>query len=107
MIDIEEFKKIEMKIGRIEKVEDVKESKNLYKFQVNFGNEKRQMIAGLKKYYKPEDFENKQFVFVTNLKPATIMGMESQGMILAAEDSKGNVILIKPDKETENGAKLR
>jgi methionyl-tRNA synthetase len=74
MISIEEFKKVELKVGRIEKVEEIPKSKNLYKLIVDFGIEKRQIISGIKKYYKPEELEGKQFVFVTNLQHAKIMG---------------------------------
>ncbi|OYT42811.1 MAG: methionine--tRNA ligase [Candidatus Aenigmarchaeota archaeon ex4484_224] len=105
-ISIDEFRKIEMKVGKVLEVEEIPGSKNLYKLIVDFGNEKRQVISGLKKYYKPEDLKNKKFVFVTNLERKKFMGYESQAMILAAEDSKGNVILIVPEKDVEVGSKI-
>ena len=105
MISIDEFKRIELRIGKIEKVEEIVGSKNLYKLTVDFGNEKRQIISGIKKYYKPEDIEGKQFVFVTNLEHAKIMGEVSEGMILAAVNDK-DVILIKPEKEIPNGSRI-
>ena len=95
-----------MKVGKVLEVEEIPGSKNLYKLIVDFGNEKRQVISGLKKYYKPEDLKNKKFVFVTNLERKKFMGYESQAMILAAEDSKGNVILIVPEKDVEVGSKI-
>lgn len=106
MITFDEFKKLEMKVGRIEKVEDVKGSKNLYKLQVSFGNFKKQAVSGLKPYYKPEELEGKKFIFLTNLEPATFMGEKSEAMILAAEKD-GKVIAIKPEKEIDEGAKIR
>lgn len=105
MVSIEEFKKIELKVGEVEKVEEIPGSKNLYKLSVNFGEEKRQIVSGIKKYYKPEELKGKQFVFVTNLEPAKIMGEVSEGMILAATN-KNNVVLIKPERAVENGSKI-
>ncbi|MEM5777335.1 MAG: methionine--tRNA ligase subunit beta [Candidatus Aenigmatarchaeota archaeon] len=105
MITIDEFKKVELKIGEIEKVEEISNSKNLYKFFVNFGNEKRQIISGIKKYYKPEELEGKQFVFITNLEPIKIMGEISEGMILAAVNDS-NIVLLKPEKTIENGSRI-
>jgi|SRR3989338_903434 len=107
MISVDKFRDIEMRVGTVEKVEEISGSKNLYKLTVNIGDEKRQVISGIKKYYKPEDLEGKQFVFVTNLEHATLMGQKSEAMILAATDeNKDKVILIKPEKYTDNGMKL-
>jgi methionine--tRNA ligase beta chain len=105
MISIDEFKKIELRVGKIEKVEEISGSKNLYKLIVDFGNEKRQIVSGIKKYYKPEDLIGKQFVFITNLEHAKIMGEVSEGMILAAVNGK-DVVLIKPEREVSNGSKI-
>ncbi|MBU5688108.1 MAG: methionine--tRNA ligase subunit beta [Candidatus Aenigmarchaeota archaeon] len=105
MISLEEFKKIELRVGKVEKVEDIKDSKKLYKLIVDFGEEKRQIVSGIKNYYKPEDLEGKQFIFITNLEPAKIMGEVSEGMILAASDGE-HLCLICPEKEIKNGAKL-
>ncbi|MCS7135020.1 MAG: methionine--tRNA ligase subunit beta [Candidatus Aenigmarchaeota archaeon] len=105
MISLQDFKKVELKVGEIEKVEEIKGSKNLYKLKVNFGSEVRQIVSGIKNYYKPEELEGKQFVFVTNLEHATIMGEVSEGMILAAVSNE-NVVLIKPEKPIENGTKI-
>lgn len=106
VIDINQFKTVEMKVGTIENVEEIQRSENLYKLRVDFGDEKRQIISGIKKYYKPEELVGNQFVFVTNLKHVKIMGEISEGMILAAIDNKNNLALIKPEKKVKNGAKL-
>lgn len=106
MININQFKTVEMKIGTVDKVEEIVGSKNLYKLKVNFGNEERQIISGIKKYYKPEELEGKQFVFVTNLEHVKLMGEISEGMILAAVDDKDNVVLVKPEKKVDNGTRL-
>jgi methionine--tRNA ligase beta chain len=105
MISIDEFKKIELRIGKIEKVEEIPESKNLYKLLVDFGDEKKQIISGIKKYYKPDELEGNQFLFVVNLEERKIMNQISQGMILCAVDDKDLVLLI-PQKPIKNGSKV-
>jgi len=105
MISIEEFKRIELKIGKVEKVEEIPNSKNLYKLLVDFGNEKRQIVSGIKRYYSPTDLEGKQFVFITNLEPAKIMGEVSEGMILAAVDGD-KLALLKPTEAVGNGTRI-
>jgi len=106
-VSIEEFKKIEMRVGRIIDVQEIPGSDKLIKLIVDFGNEKRQAIAGIKKFYKKEDLVGKQFVFVTNLEKKKIFGEVSECMILAAEDDNGNISLIKPEKEIKEGSRIR
>ncbi|MEO0293774.1 MAG: methionine--tRNA ligase [candidate division WOR-3 bacterium] len=103
-ITIEDFKKIELKIGIIEKVEEIEGSNKLYKLIVDTG-EKRTIVAGIKQYYKKEELLNKKIVVATNLKPATIMGVKSEGMLLAADDGK-ILSILSPDKEINPGAKI-
>ncbi|MEM5830122.1 MAG: methionine--tRNA ligase subunit beta [Candidatus Aenigmatarchaeota archaeon] len=105
-ISYEEFKKVEMRVGRIIDVQEIPGSKNLYKLIVDFGNEKRQAISGIKNFYKKEDLIGKQFVFVTNLERKKFFGEESQCMILAAQDENGNIALIKPEKEIKEGSRI-
>ena len=102
MISFKEFKKMEMRVGTIKKVEEIPKSKNLLKFQVDIGGKVKQAVAGIKGHYKPEELEGKQFVFVTNLEPAKLMGELSEVMILAAVEGD-KVILIKPEREVSNG----
>lgn len=106
-ISISDFQKVEMRIGKIENAEPIPNSKKLMKLQVDFGNEKRQAVAGLLEYYKPEELVGKSFVFVMNLKPVKLMGVESNCMILAADDGKGKIVLLQPDKEIEAGSIIR
>ena len=106
-ISFSDFQKVEMKVGEVIKAEAVPSSKKLIKLQVDFGNEKREAVAGLLDHYNPEELVNKKFVFVTNLKPAKLMGIESNCMILAAEDDRGNAILLKPEKDVEVGSRIR
>ena len=105
MINFEEFQKLDMRVGKIIEAEEVPKSEKLIKMKVDFGEEKRQVIAGLKEWYKPKDLLNKKAVFVVNLKPATIMGLESQAMILAAEKGK-KVKFLTPEDNIEEGAKI-
>ncbi|MEM5836632.1 MAG: methionine--tRNA ligase subunit beta [Candidatus Aenigmatarchaeota archaeon] len=106
-ISFSDFQKVEMKVGEVENAEPIPNSRKLIKLQVNFGNEKRQAVAGLLEYYKPEELVGKKFVFVTNLKPVKLMGVESNCMILAADDGKGKIALLQCDKEIEAGSVIR
>jgi tRNA-binding protein len=105
-ISFEEFKNLDMRVGKIIKVEDIPKSRHLYKLIVDFGTEQRQAISGLKDYYSPKELEGKKFVFILNLERKKFMGEESQCMILAAEDEAGNVVLIAPEKDIAEGSKI-
>jgi methionyl-tRNA synthetase len=105
-VPYEDFAKLELKIGKIIQVEDIPGSNKLLKLTVDFGDEKRIAVAGIKQQYKPEDLLNKKFVFVTNLQRKKIMGIESQCMILAAEDN-GTIALLQPIKDVKEGSKIR
>jgi len=106
-VSFEDFLRLDMRVGKVVGAEQVPGSRNLIKMIVDFGSEKRQSVAGLLQYYKPEELLDKQYAFVLNLQRRKFMGVESQCMILAAEDTKGNVILIKPEKDVEIGSKIR
>lgn len=105
-VSYEDFSKIEMKVGKVIKVEEIPNSNKLYKLIVDFGNEKRIAVAGIKQQYKPEELVEKKFVFVTNLERRKIMGIESECMILAAEDEK-NIALLQPIKDVKEGSKIK
>ena len=106
-ISFKEFQQIDIRIGKIIEASQVIGSKNLIKILVDFGEIKKQSVSGLLQWYKPEDLVNKMCVFVFNLKSRKVMGIESQCMILAAEDSKGNVVVLQPEKEVEVGSSIR
>ncbi|OGB97552.1 hypothetical protein A3F06_03405 [candidate division TM6 bacterium RIFCSPHIGHO2_12_FULL_36_22] len=107
-IDIKDFIKVQLVVGTIESVEPVEGSDKLLKMLVNCGDKGiRQIFAGIKKFYQPEDLVNKQGVFVVNLKPRKMMGMESQGMMLCADDGNGNLSYITPHKPMVNGSILK
>lgn len=106
-IPFDDFMKLDMRIGKIEEATQIPRSRNLIKLIVDFGSEKRQSVAGLLQYYKPEELVGKKFAFVLNLQRRKLMGVESQCMVLAADDNKGNVILLSPEKDIAVGSRIR
>ncbi|MCE4600204.1 MAG: methionine--tRNA ligase subunit beta [Desulfurococcales archaeon] len=106
-IKYEDFAKIDLRVGKVVEAERVKGSKKLLKLIVDLGSEKRQVIAGLAKWYKPEDFIGKYVIVVANLEPKKLMGMESQGMILAAPCEGGEKpALLTLTEPVEPGSKV-
>ncbi len=105
-ITFAEFQKLDLRIGKIIEATQVPESKKLIKIIVDFGSEKRQAVAGLLKYYKPEEIVGKKCVFLLNLQRRMLAGIESQCMILAAEDEAGNVVILQPEKDIAEGSKI-
>jgi methionine--tRNA ligase beta chain len=105
-ISFADFEKIDLRIGKIIEATAVPESKKLIKIIVDFGSEKRQAVAGLLKYYKPEELVGKKCVFLLNLQRRMLAGLESQCMVLAAEDEAGNVIVLQPEKDIVEGSKI-
>lgn len=105
-ITFEEFQKLDMRVGRVLEAKQIPGSRNLIKMIVDFGTEKRQAVAGLLQWYKPEDLVGKKCAFILNLQRRKFMGVESQCMILAAEDDKGNVVILQPEKEIAEGSKI-
>lgn len=105
-ISIEDFAKIKLRVGKIISAESVLNSKKLIKLMVDIGDEKRQLVAGIALHYKPEDIVGKSVVIVANLKPAKLMGIESQGMVLAA--SSGDILtLLQPAQDIQPGAVVK
>ncbi len=106
-ITIDDFAKVELKVGEIIACEKVPKSSKLLHETVKFGDEVRSIVSGIGKHYKPEEMVGKKVVFVTNLKPVTICGVLAQGMILAAEDEKGVLSLVVSEKaDVDSGAKI-
>jgi len=105
-ITFTDFEKIDLRIGKIIEATQIPDSKKLIKILVDFGSEKRQAVAGLLKYYKPEELVGKKCVFLLNLQRRILAGMESQCMILAAEDEVGNVTVLQPEKDIVEGSKI-
>ena len=105
-ITFDEFQKIDLRIGKIIEASALPESKKLIKILVDFGSEKRQAVAGLLKYYKPEELIGKKCLFLLNLQKRMLAGLESQCMVLAAEDEAGNVTVLQPEKDIIEGSKI-
>lgn len=105
-IGIEDFMRVQLRIARILEAEPVEKSEKLVKLQVLIGNERRQILAGIRKSYDVLDLIGRQIVVVANLKPAKLMGLESQGMVLAADAPEGGAILLQPDQEAPEGTSV-
>lgn len=105
-IDISEFQRIDLRVGKIEKAERIPGTKKLLRLEVNLGSEKRQLVAGIAEVYTPEELVGKYIVVVANLKPKIIRGYISQGMLLAA-DVDGKPVLLTVDKPVPPGTKIR
>ena len=107
IISFKEFQELDLRIGKVVEAERVEGSRNLIKLEVDFGDEKRRAIAGLAQYYRPEELAGNKYIFICNLEHKKIMGVESECMIFAAEDNKGNVVLLRPERDIEAGSKVR
>jgi len=106
MISFEEFQKIELRVAKIIKAERIEGSEKLLKLEVDLGKEKRHLVAGIAKIYSPEDLLSKEIVIVANLEPKKLMGIESQGMLLAANFA-GEPVLLVPEKEVPPGTAIK
>ena len=106
MVSFEEFKKLSLKIARIKEVKDHPNADKLYIVKIDIGGEEKELVAGIKKAYKPEELSGKLVVVVDNMEPATIRGVESKGMILAAQDGD-NMAVICPDKAITPGSQVK
>jgi len=107
MITYEDFKKVELKVAKIISAERVEGSDKLIKLALDLGSEKRQIVAGIGRAYKPEDLIGLEIAVVANLEPKTLMGIESNGMLLAASADDGEPVLLIPQKEVPPGAEIR
>ena len=105
MISIDQFRSIELKIATIKSAEPHPNADKLMVLQIDLGTEQRQILAGIRNHYTPEELIGRQIVVVANLEPAKLRGLESQGMLLAASD-EGRVIILTPDKAVQPGAKV-
>ena len=106
-VTFDEFQKLDLRIGKIIEANQIPGSRNLIRIMADFGTEKRQAVAGLVQWYKPEELVGKKCVFLLNLQKRVMMGVESQCMILAAEDETGNVVVLQPDKDIAEGSRIR
>ncbi len=105
MITIDQFRNVELRIATIKSAEPHPNADKLMVLQIDLGTEQRQILAGIRNHYTPEELVGRQIVVVANLEPAKLRGLESQGMLLAASD-EGRVIILTPDKAVQPGAKV-
>lgn len=106
MVTIEDFRKLELKVAKIKEVQDHPNADKLYVIIIDLGDKTKQVVAGIKSFYKKEDLLGKQVVVVDNLEPAVLRGVESQAMILAAQDEKG-IFIIVPEREVRLGSTVK
>ncbi len=102
-IEYDDFKKVQIQVGEIMHAEPVEGSEKLLKLKVKFGEEERQILSGIAKFLSPDELIGKKVPFVTNLKPRMMMGLESNGMILAASDSDGHFSLLNVNPDVASG----
>ena len=105
-ITFDDFAKLQFQVGEVIACEAVKKSKKLLCSQVKIGSQVRQIVSGIKAYYTPEEMVGKKVMVVTNLKPAKLAGILSEGMILCAEDAEGNVCVVSPEKNMPAGSEI-
>ncbi|MCD6348023.1 MAG: methionine--tRNA ligase subunit beta [Candidatus Korarchaeota archaeon] len=106
LYDVDEFWKFDLRVGYIKEAERIPKSKKLIKLLVDLGNEERVVVTGIGDQYSPDDLRDKKMIFVVNLKPKKLMGVESQGMLLLAEEESGKVHLIEVRGEVPVGVKV-
>jgi len=104
LVGIEDFLKLDIRLAKIVSAERVEGSEKLLKLRVSLGEEERTLMAGIAKFYSPEELIGKKVLMLANLKPRKIFGVESQGMVLALSDGE-NLSLIVPDRDIKEGAK--
>jgi methionine--tRNA ligase beta chain len=105
MISIDDFRKVELKIATVKSAELHPNADKLMVLQIDLGAEQRQICAGIRNHYTPEELVGKQVVVVANLETAKLRGLESQGMLLAVSD-EGRIIILTPEKSVLAGAKV-
>ena len=105
-IDIEDFGKIELKIAKVLACEKVEKSKKLLKLTVQVGQETRTVVSGIALAYSPEELVGKKLAMITNLKPAKLCGIVSEGMIICAEDADGKLAFLTPEKDVADGSRI-
>ena len=105
-IDIDSFRKIDLKVGKIIEAENVEKSNKLIKIKVSLGDREKTILSGIRNQYTAEELVGKKIIIIDNLKPAKFMGLESQGMLLAAQDKDGKLALLTVDKDIEEGSSV-
>jgi len=107
LISFDDFSKTDLRVAEILTAEKIEGSNKLLKLEVDLGEEKRQLVAGIAKHYQPDELPGKKILMVANLEPATIYGVESNGMILAASNDKGELTLTTVENDIANGSRVK
>ncbi|MDE5548585.1 MAG: methionine--tRNA ligase subunit beta, partial [Clostridia bacterium] len=107
LIGIEDFERVNLRVGEVIACERVEKSDKLLHETVKIGDEVRSIVSGIAKYYTPEEMVGKKVIVVANLKPVKLRGVLSEGMLLCAEDSEGNLSLVSPEKDMTSGGEVR
>ena len=107
LISIEDFGRVDLRVVEITAAQKIEGADKLLKLAVSLGNEERQVVAGIAKHYQPDSLLGKRVLFVANLKPAKLRGFRSEGMLLAAEDEQGNLVLVTTEKPISPGSKVK
>ena len=107
MITFDDFKKLDIRIGKVLSAEKVEGTDKLLRLEIDFSTEKRQVVAGIAECYQPESLVGKEIPVLMNLEPRSIRGVVSQGMILAAVNADGKPVLMHPDSEVPPGSIIR
>jgi methionyl-tRNA synthetase len=107
MLTIEEFSRVDLRVATVLSAEPHPNADRLLVLRIDLGDEQRQLVAGIREHYAPDELIGKRIVVVANLQPATLRGVESQGMLLAASDDEGALSLITPEKSVCVGARVK
>jgi len=107
-IKFDDWSKLDLKVGKILKVEDIEGADKLYKLEVDIGDEKRTICVGIKKFYSKDELKGREIIIFANLEPRVMRGIKSEGMLLAAGSKEENIcVLIEPEKDVEVGSEIR
>ncbi len=110
IIEFKDWQKLDLRVGKIIKAEDIEGADQLYKITVDIGDKTQTICAGIKEFYTKDELQDKLIILFVNLKPRTMRGVESQGMLLAAvvekDGKEEKVVLISPEKDIELGCKI-
>ncbi len=106
-IEFDDFGKMDIRVGTVLEAERVPKTKKLLKLKVDTGIDKRTVVSGIAEYYEPEELIGKQVSILVNLEPKKLKGIESQGMILCAENADGSLSIVSPDQKVKNGSEIK
>ncbi len=106
LIDIKYFKKMDLRVAEVLEAEKVENTDKLLRLKIDIGDEERTLVAGLALQYSPEELIGKKIIVIKNLEPATIRGITSQGMLLAASNNEGKISILTPLKDIEPGSRI-